>query len=107
MNTLTVWGAVLLVSLSTVLTRAGLLLVGKRWTLPPWVEEAVRYAPPAALAGIVVPDVLWNEGAFDASFSNPRLVAGIAAAIVCATTRNIIATIVAGMAAFTLLRLYA
>jgi branched-subunit amino acid transport protein len=64
--------------------------------VPPGVQRLLRQIPPAALAAIVVPALLRPEGSFD--LLQPRLVAGIAAALVAWRTRNIALTLVVGMA---------
>lgn len=58
-----VYGAILLLTLCSVLTRAGFMLFGDYIPLPDGVRRALRYAPAAALTAIVVPDLLpWKAG---------------------------------------------
>ncbi len=87
------------------LTRAIFVLPGSHLRLPPMAERVLRYAPAAALMAIIVPDLALSHGAWAVSFSNPRLVAGVAAFAIAATTRSIMLTIVGGMAVLTLMRL--
>jgi hypothetical protein len=47
-----------LIGLATTLPRASFIVLGNRVVLPSVVQRALRYAPAAALAAIVVPDVL-------------------------------------------------
>ena len=72
------WLTFLLLGLATTLPRAGFIVAGNRVTLPATLQRALRYAPAAALAAIVVPDVLVVSG--EISPLNPKL-AGAAAAI--------------------------
>ncbi len=81
-----------------------LVLVGKI-PLPRRVFRALRYVAPAVLAAIVAPAVLMPNGTIDLAPSNSYLVAGIAAALIAWRTRNLMLTIVLGMAIFLLLRL--
>lgn len=102
-----VWLVIAGLTATTVLTRAGLLLLGDRLTLPPRVERALRYAPACALAAIVAPDLLLAGGRLDLSFGNHRLLAGLVSVAVFLRTRSMLWTLAAGMAAFTALRLLA
>ncbi|SRR5487761_2189217 len=74
-----------------------------RLTLPPGVERALRFVPPAALTALVVPDLVGHNGALIPTLANPRLIAGVVAALLAWRTRNIALTLVVGMAIFWLL----
>jgi branched chain amino acid efflux pump len=73
-------------------------LLGKV-TLPPLLTRALRFVPPAVLSAIILPEVLVRGGAVDLHPANPRLVAGVLAALVAWRTRNVVLTIAVGMAA--------
>lgn len=107
MSELSTWVAIAGVTLSTFITRAGLLLLGERARLPAVVDQALAYAPACALAAIVVPDLAVAGGEIRLSPDNFRLVGAAAAAAVYVATRSFIATIAVGMAVFTALRLLA
>lgn len=98
-----VYSAILLLTLCSVLTRAGFMLFGDYVPLPDGLRRALRYAPAAALTAILVPDMLpWRTGVgpvFDF-----RLVAGIVGILVFLRTRNAVLVIVAGMATLWALR---
>ncbi|MBK9021462.1 MAG: AzlD domain-containing protein [Sulfuritalea sp.] len=92
----TLWLAFILIGLATTLPRASFIVLGSRVSLPPVVQRALRYAPAAALAAIVTPDVLVVAGEF--APLNPRL-AGIIAAVAAAMLwRNPWLPFIAGMA---------
>ena len=92
----TLWLTFLLIGLATTLPRASFIVLGGRVRLPPVVQRALRYAPAAALAAIVAPDVLVVAGDFTPL--NPKL-AGIIAAVAAALLwRNPWLPFVAGMA---------
>lgn len=81
-----------------------LVLVGKI-PLPDRVFRALRYVPPAVLAAIIVPAVLIPNGeSVDISLTNSYLVAGVASALFAWRTKNLLLTIVLGMAFFLLWR---
>ena len=71
-----------------------------RITLSPALLNALRYLPPVILTAIVVPEVLLSEGTLKVGYLNARLVGAIAAIIVSTLTKNLLLTIVLGMAAF-------
>ncbi|WDZ96853.1 AzlD domain-containing protein [Herbaspirillum sp. WKF16] len=100
-----VWAAIALMTLSTLITRSGFFLFGHAVKLPPRLKHALSYAPAAAMAAIVIPDLVVAGGAIDLSLANPKLLAGLGGAIFFAATRHLLGTIVAGMALFTMLRL--
>ncbi len=77
---------------------AFLLLLGRR-QVPPAVERALRFVPPAVLSALIAPELLYRGGALDVSPGNHRLVAGLLAALVAWRTKNVPLTIGAGMAA--------
>ncbi len=101
-----VWFAVLGVSATTLLTRASFLALGDRAQLPELVERALRHAPAAALAALIAPELLAHGGEVHLGFANARLYGGLAAIVTFLATRSMVWTIVAGMAAFTALRLW-
>jgi branched-subunit amino acid transport protein len=91
--------------LATFTTRATLLLV-PRFKLSPRVEAALRFAPVCALAVLVVPAVVVQEGAVNLSFSNAHLVAALAATAFFLWTRSMVGCIVVGMLVATAFRLF-
>lgn len=101
-----VWLAILGVSSTTVITRCSFLVLGERAKLPPIVEQGLRYAPGAALAALIGPELLMHGGRVHVGPDNLKLLGAIAAAATFVATRSMVWTIVAGMAAFTALRLW-
>jgi branched-subunit amino acid transport protein len=92
-----IWVAIVLTGIGTYAMRASFLVFAHRLVdVPPNVQRLLRQIPPAALASIVVPALLRPEGHLD--LLQPRLVAGIAAALVAWRTRNIALTLGVGMA---------
>lgn len=105
MNALDTWLTILLLTVGTILTRCSFFLLGDSVKLPPKVQHALRYAPAAALAAIVVPDLVLSGNAVSLTWANPKLLAAIGAAVFFIATRHLLATIVAGMTLYTVLRL--
>lgn len=92
-------------ALITVLTRSFFLLPNRDWPLPGWVKRALQYAPLAALAAIVVPDVFLTQGQLLQTLANARLAGAVAATAYFFWKRGILGTIVVGMLVFLPLRI--
>ncbi len=90
------WLIFILLGLATTLPRAGFIVLGNRFTLPAKLQRALRYAPAAALAAIVVPDIVLINGSVDVF--NPKLAAAIAAVGTALAWRNPWLPFIAGMA---------
>ena len=107
MSDLEIWLTIGALAVATALTRSSFWLVGHHITIPPRIQEMLRFAPACALAAIVAPDILIRaDGQVDLDPWNPKLLAGLAAIAFYLVRRNMLHTIIFGMAAFTLLRLW-
>lgn len=84
--------------------RYPMLAIVGRLQLPDPVLRALRYVPVAVLTAITVPAMLMPEGNIDIRPDNTYLVGGIIAALVAWRTKNLLLTIVVGMASFLLWR---
>ncbi len=84
--------------------RYPVLALTTRIPLPPPLLDALKYVPTAVLTAIIVPAALMPAGAIDLSFSNAYLVATLASALIAWRSKNLLLTIVAGMAIFLLWR---
>lgn len=100
-----IWAVIGVLVVATAATRSSFWLVGHHITIPKRVQEMLRYAPACALAAIIAPDVLMNDGHLQLELSNLKLIAGMIAIIFYLIRRNMLQTIVVGMAVFTTLRL--
>ncbi|SAK38970.1 branched-chain amino acid transport [Caballeronia hypogeia] len=107
MSALQVWLAIIGMGLVTALTRALFLIGGERMVLPPRVQRVLRYAPAAALAGVVVPDLLETPAGLSLALSNHALWASVAGLAYYLRRRGMMGTIAVGMLVFTVLRLAA
>ncbi len=96
------WLTFILIGLATLLPRSSFIVLGQRASLPEAVQKALRYAPAAALAAIVVPDVVLVNGAPEVF--NPKLGAAIAAVLAVSLSRNPWLPFIAGMAVLWVLR---
>lgn len=105
MSEFDVWLTIVLLTLATILTRSSFFVLGDAVKLPPKVMHALRYAPAAALAAIIAPDLVLSGGSLQWTLMNPKLITGIAATLFFLKTRHLLGTIVAGMAFYSVLRL--
>ena len=97
-----------LLAVATVVTRSFFFLIGGAARMPSWLQHALRYAPATALAAILAPDLLLSAGSggsLAVPWTNPKLLAGIAASLFFLRTRHLLGTIIIGMLCFTALRL--
>ncbi len=91
-----VWLAILLAGAGTFAMRASFLAAASRLaTVPPWAQRILRQIPPAALASIVVPALLRPGG--ELGVLQPRLAAGLLAAVVAWRTSNVALTLAVGL----------
>lgn len=93
-----------LAGLLTFATRLSFIALLGRVEAPPLLRRALRLVPPAVLSAIVVPELLLRGGRIDPTLGNHRLLAGLVAVGVALWTRNVLATIAAGMVALWLLQ---
>lgn len=73
------------------------VLFGYLDEVPPRVDRALRFIPPAVIAAVAVPSVLLVDGALAVSAANERLSAALVATVVAWYTGNMVATVVTGM----------
>lgn len=98
------WVTIGLITVSTI-SRSFFFLSKRERSLPPWLERGLRYAPLAALAAVVAPDVFLTQGHWAPTWRDPRSVAALAAIIWAAWRRDMLGTILVGMAVLLGLRL--
>ena len=89
----------------TVLTRCFFFLTEREVPIPDWLRQGLRYAPLAALAAVVVPEVVLLKGQFITTWQDARLFAVAAGAVWFWWRRGILGTILVGMAVLLPLRL--
>jgi branched-subunit amino acid transport protein len=89
----------------TLVTRGFFILSAREIPLPEWLRQGLRYAPLAAMAAVVVPEVLMTQGQLIGSLKDARLYAAAGGAAVFFWRRSILGTILAGTATMLTLRL--
>ncbi len=80
--------------------RYPLLALAGRIHFPANVTRALKYVPPAVLTAIIVPEILLPDGTLRLSPTSPYIIGAVVATVVAWWTKNLLLTIVLGMAAF-------
>ncbi|KPF44241.1 branched-chain amino acid transporter [beta proteobacterium AAP121] len=97
--------AVIGLTVITVVTRGFFFLSRREIPLPDWLRQGLRYAPLAAMAAVVVPEVVMSQGQLIGTWQDARLFAVAAGASWFWWRRGILGTILVGMAVLLPLRL--
>ena len=101
-----IWILMISVGLLTFLTRLSFIALLERIQLPAAFQRALRFVPIAVLSAIIAQEIGYLDNALFLSPQNPRLLAAIIATLVAYFTKNVVWTILAGMAAFWILGLW-
>jgi len=99
-----VWLLLIGMGIVTYAIRLSLIVLIGRVDVPPLIQKALRFVPPAVLSAIIFPELLRPGGALDLSLGNVRLLAGVLAAGVAWRTKNVLLTIAVGMVALWVLQ---
>lgn len=88
----------------SVVSRGFFFLSDKKWELPHWAERGLQYAPIAALAAVIAPEIVMSQGHLIRAVQDARLF-GVAAGLAYYFARrgggqSVLGTIVAGMAVY-------
>lgn len=91
------WIACLGLALITLLTRSFFMLPKNELPLPEWLKRGLRYAPLAALAAVIAPEIVMVQGQVIHTLVDARIPAIICASAYFYWQRGILGTIVVGM----------
>lgn len=89
----------------TIVTRSFFLLTPASFEFSPLAQRALRFAPAAAIAAVIAPEILMHETVIDFTWHNRALIASIVASGVFIWRQSLVLTIIVGMLVFTALRL--
>jgi branched-subunit amino acid transport protein len=97
-----VWTLLVIVGLAivTVVSRSFFLISSKPWQLPHWAQRGLQYAPIAALSAVVVPEIVMSQGQLIDTWQDARLFAAAAGLAIYYAKRNVLMTILGGMAVY-------
>ena len=93
-------GTIIGMALVTVLTRCFFFISDREWTLPPWATRGLDYAPIAALAAVIVPEVVTTQGQLIGTWQDARLFGALVGVAWYYWRRGVLGTIIAGMAVY-------
>jgi branched-subunit amino acid transport protein len=107
MNVTDFWTVAVIVGLAlvTVVARSFFFISSKPWQLPHWAQRGLQYAPIAALSAVVVPEIITVQGELISTWQDARLYAALAGMAAYFWRRDVLITIVTGMAVYLPLRL--
>lgn len=93
----TIWLIIALLAIGTFLIRFSFLGPLANAKLPPWALRLLRYTPVAVIPGLVAPMVIWPS-ATGGTPDSSRILAALAALVLGYTTKNVILSIIGGVA---------
>jgi branched chain amino acid efflux pump len=96
--------AILGLACITVATRGFFLYPDRDLPLPAWLRQGLRYAPLAALAAVVAPEVVMQQGHLIGTLKDARIYATLTATAYFFWRRGILGTIVTGTLVMVALR---
>lgn len=89
----------------TLITRGFFMFPDREITLPSWLKRGLRYAPLAALAAVIIPEMVITNGMLTDTWRDARLFAVPLAVAYYFWRKGIMGTILVGMAVYLPLRL--
>jgi branched-subunit amino acid transport protein len=102
MNDTDVWTLAVIVGLAvvTVVARSFFFISSRAWQLPHWAQRGLQYAPIAALSAVVIPEIITVQGELVSTWQDARLYAAVVGVLAYFWRRDVLITIVAGMAVY-------
>jgi branched-subunit amino acid transport protein len=102
MNGTDFWTLAVIVGLAavTVLTRCFFFMSDQPWHLPGWAQRGLQYAPIAALSAVVIPEIVMSQGQLIGTWQDARLFAAAIGTGVYFWRKDVLLTIVLGMAVY-------
>lgn len=102
MNGTDLWtlGVIVGLAVVTVVSRSFFFISRTPWKLPAWASRGLQYAPIAALAAVVAPEVLTVQGQLVPTWQDARIFGALAGVVVYFWRRDTLLTIVAGMGVY-------
>ena len=101
-ETTDLWTVVTIVCMAflSVITRCFFFLSSKPWPMPAWLQRGLHYAPIAALAAVIVPEMVTTKGQLISTWQDARIFAVAAGLAWFYWKRSMLGTIIAGMAVY-------
>ena len=102
MNGTDLWSLGVIVGLAvvTVVARSFFFISSQSWQLPHWAQRGLQYAPIAALSAVVIPEIITVQGELVSTWQDARLYAAAVGMAAYFWRRDVLVTILAGMAVY-------
>jgi branched-subunit amino acid transport protein len=100
------WITIIIAGLLTFGLRLSFIVFINKTNIPLLLQQALRFVPIAVLSALIAPALFLPKNSLDLSLNNARLIAGVLAILVAWRTRNVLLTIVAGMACLLILQTF-
>ena len=94
------WALIIYCGLITFFTRFSMIALLKKEMFNDRIREVLSYVPSAIFPAIIFPAIFLDEMGFLQFENNPKILASIIAVIIGTLSKNIIATIIAGLAVY-------
>jgi branched-subunit amino acid transport protein len=104
MSPLEIFVTALGMALITLLCRSLFLVPKQDLPMPRWLREGLRYAPTAALAAVVAPELVMTQGHLVDTWRDARIFGAVAGLAFYAWRRGLFGTIVCGTGVMLALR---
>jgi branched-subunit amino acid transport protein len=99
------WIALFGLGAITVLTRGFFMISDRQLPIPDWLRELLKVAPLAALVAVVAPEIFMTQGQVITTWQDARWPAAVVATGYFFWRRDILGTILSGMAIMLTLKL--
>ena len=101
-QTTDLWTVVTIVSMAllSVITRCFFFLSSHPWPMPAWLQRGLHYAPIAALAAVIVPEMVMSQGHLISTWQDARIFAVAAGLAWFYWKRGMLGIIIVGMAVY-------
>lgn len=100
-----IWAGIAGLMVMTIIARCALILWPKPIAIGPRLARALRFAPMAAIAAIIVPGVLYGPNGNVVSFLDPKVFAVMGALVAWFSTRQMVWCILGGLAVYVIAKL--
>lgn len=100
LSTIGIWLVIIALAISTYALRSSFIALFSYYQMPEDIEDHLTLVPPAVLAALAVPPLVYRDAMYHVSPTNPYVLAGVAAGVVAWKTENLFATFATGFAVF-------
>jgi len=101
---MTYWMLLIGMAILTYIPRYIPFALAGRIAIPPVLARALHYVPTAVLTCIIIKATLVHQGELQFSFENHYLIAAVVAFFTSLMTRNLLLTVIVGLACFGLMK---